>query len=350
MPSSILKNFKTSPKKKQPKVSIIIPTLNSAKVIANCLQSISNQSYKNIEIIIVDGGSTDNTISIAKNYKSKIILNKLVTAESAKAIGLKKSTGKFIALIDSDNILPEANWLVNMLLPFNDPQVIGAEPWSYTYRKKGGFIERYSALTGVNDPYALIANNYDRKNYLRSNWNGLNIKVIDYPKYQTFTLIRGKKIPSIGANGTLYNREAISQYFHSDYLIDVDLLNTLVNQINQLKFAKVKCGIIHTYCESSIIKFINKQNRRVVDLYNFQSLRPRLLISSQLSQNIVFGLYVILIFPMVIDTFRGFFKKPDVAWFFHPFACIITLYVYGINTLKYKIGILKPLNRKSWQQ
>jgi hypothetical protein len=53
---------------------------------------------------------------------------------------------------------------------------------------------------------------------------------------------------------------------------------------------------------------------------------------------------------MLIDTIKGYFKKPDPAWFFHPLACLITLYTYGLVTIKYKIGILKPLNRTQWQQ
>lgn len=52
--------------KKQPKVSIVIPTFNSEKTIKKTLETIINQTYQNIEIIISDNGSTDNTINIIK--------------------------------------------------------------------------------------------------------------------------------------------------------------------------------------------------------------------------------------------------------------------------------------------
>jgi len=142
-----------------PKIDIIIPTLNSAKVLPSCLKSILKQDYHHYQILIIDGGSTDQTLKIAKKFHCQIINNPLKTAEAAKALGLKKSKSEFIALIDSDNILPSKNWLTKMLLPFKDPEIIGSEPISFTYRQNAGFIERYSSLLGANDPYAYFNSN-----------------------------------------------------------------------------------------------------------------------------------------------------------------------------------------------
>ena len=59
-----------------PKVSFIIPTLNRERTIKACLKSIGDQTYPNKEIIIVDGGSRDKTLSIASKYATKIVLDK----------------------------------------------------------------------------------------------------------------------------------------------------------------------------------------------------------------------------------------------------------------------------------
>ena len=169
-----------------PSISIIIPTLNSSNVLEECLISIKKQNYPQtkIEILIIDGGSRDSTLQIAKKYNCLIINNSLKTAEAAKAIGVKIAKGEYIALIDSDNILPSKKWLKRMIQPLiKHPELIGSEPWSYTYRKNGGFIERYSSLTGVNDPYTLIAGNYDRKSYLHNNWTNLNLNIKNYEKF-----------------------------------------------------------------------------------------------------------------------------------------------------------------------
>ena len=339
---------------KQPTITVIIPTLNSANVLEHCLRSIRYQKYNQnkISIYIIDGGSTDKTKKIAVSYNCQIFKNKLKTAEAGKAIGVKKSKSDFVALIDSDNILPDKDWLTDILSPFaKHPKLIGSEPWEYTYRSGGGFIERYSALTGVNDPYTLIAGNYDRLNLLSGTWTGLTLKTKDYQNYLLVNLPPHKLLPTIGANGTIFKTDFIKKYFHGSYLYDIDLISHAQNQSHRpLLFAKVKIGIIHTFCESSVQKFYRKQLRRATDLYIYNQDRQYPLTKNNFLPSMFFSLYVITIIPVLFDTIRGYIKKPDPAWFFHPLACLITLYTYSIQTLRHLFGILKPINRQQWSQ
>lgn len=334
------------------KVSFVIPTLNAASVLGTCLKSIKKQDYKNYEIIITDGGSTDNTLKIAKKFQAKIFPNPLKTAEAGKAVGIKKAIGKYIALIDSDNILPTKNWLTkNINILEKNSQIIGTEPIKFTYRRHGGFIERYSALTGVNDPYAFISGVYDRQNLINFKWTGLKINQIDKGQYIEIKLKPNQSIPTIGANGTIFRTDFLQKNLKSDYLFDIDILSEVLNKTQKLLiFAKVKQGIIHTFCESSIKKFIRKQNRRITDFYSYQKLRQFNWSQTNHFGVIKFTLYTVLIIPMLFDTFRGFIHKPDPAWFFHPVACFITLYLYTLTTVKNKFGLLKQLDRKTWQQ
>lgn len=93
------------------KVSIIIPSYNSQDYLERCLDSVINQVYKNIEIIVVDDASTDKTKEIIKKYAEKdrrIIpfyqtTNKGVSA--ARNVGLKAATGEYILFVDSDDSL-----------------------------------------------------------------------------------------------------------------------------------------------------------------------------------------------------------------------------------------------------
>jgi len=87
-----------------PLVSIVIPTYNSQKTLERCLQSIRRQTYGNIEVIIVDGGSKDRTVSLAEIYGTKVISKKAGMSESTN-IGIKNSNGKYIYRVDSDVIL-----------------------------------------------------------------------------------------------------------------------------------------------------------------------------------------------------------------------------------------------------
>jgi glycosyltransferase involved in cell wall biosynthesis len=88
----------------EPVVSIIIPTKNSAKTLATCLDSIVNQYYKNIEIIIIDNHSTDNTMEIARRYTNAI---HTYGPERSFQInyGVQMASGKYIYRVDSDFVL-----------------------------------------------------------------------------------------------------------------------------------------------------------------------------------------------------------------------------------------------------
>lgn len=95
-----------------PKLSIIIPNYNYGNYIEETICSVINQNYKNLEIIVIDGGSTDNSVEIIKKYQSKI--NYWISesdAGQADAInrGLQVATGDYVAYINSDDVyLPNA--------------------------------------------------------------------------------------------------------------------------------------------------------------------------------------------------------------------------------------------------
>lgn len=90
--------------------SIIIPVYNSEKHLSECIDSVLAQSYKNIEIILVDNGSTDNSRKICEEYKRankniKLYKEKKPGASVARALGVKKATGDYILFVDSDDYI-----------------------------------------------------------------------------------------------------------------------------------------------------------------------------------------------------------------------------------------------------
>lgn len=90
-----------------PEVSIIMPTYNSEAYIKQALRSVFDQSYSNWELIIVDDGSSDSTVDIARNYQDrrlKILKNSCNQGVSySRNRGIKEARGKWIALLDSDD-------------------------------------------------------------------------------------------------------------------------------------------------------------------------------------------------------------------------------------------------------
>ena len=86
-----------------PKVSINIATYNSAKTLNKCLDSVRNQTYKNIQIVIMDSYSKDSTLDIAKSYGAKIVF--APTLATARKAGSDASSGEYIMILDSDQIM-----------------------------------------------------------------------------------------------------------------------------------------------------------------------------------------------------------------------------------------------------
>lgn len=91
------------------KVSIIVPVYNVEQYLERCIKSIQGQTYKNIEIILVNDGSTDDSLQICKGYEDDsrvIIVNKLNGGLSdARNAGLAVATGDYVAFIDSDDFI-----------------------------------------------------------------------------------------------------------------------------------------------------------------------------------------------------------------------------------------------------
>lgn len=91
---------------KQPKVVIIVTTLNSQKFIEKCLQSIFNQVYPNKEVWVVDNGSNDKTVDIVSEYPVKLIKNQRnVGVCEARNQAIEKSDSEYILVMDSDVVL-----------------------------------------------------------------------------------------------------------------------------------------------------------------------------------------------------------------------------------------------------
>lgn len=95
-----------------PILSVIVPVYNVEDYIIQCIDSILNQTLKNMEIIIVNDGSTDNIMNYIRDYKDeriRIINKKNGGLSSARNLGMNAAKGKYIAFVDSDDFLSEKN-------------------------------------------------------------------------------------------------------------------------------------------------------------------------------------------------------------------------------------------------
>lgn len=94
--------------KTRPLVSIVIPCYNSSKFVAETIDSVLNQSYKNIELIVVNDGSTDNSLSIIQQFtdnRIQLISKENAGVSAARNSGFKKAKGEFIMFLDADDLI-----------------------------------------------------------------------------------------------------------------------------------------------------------------------------------------------------------------------------------------------------
>ncbi|MFB3787338.1 MAG: glycosyltransferase [bacterium] len=109
-----------------PLVSVIVPALNEAATIPYTIQTLLEQSYKNLEIILVDDGSDDHTARIVQVFDPARVKYFRLAVRSGKAaalnFGLRRARGEFIVFIDSDSTL-ERDAVYEVLRPFSHPKV-----------------------------------------------------------------------------------------------------------------------------------------------------------------------------------------------------------------------------------
>lgn len=175
--------------KHNPKISIITPSYNQGKYIRTTIESISNQQYPNVEHIVIDGGSTDDTRDILSSYTHIKWLSEKDNGQSdALSKGLKMATGDIIGWINSDDYYeqrifdrvaeafsdPDVNWVVsnityqfdlNGTLQTNKTQKITYETLlanADLVRQQGAFYRREFLISaGGWDPQYYMVMDYD---------------------------------------------------------------------------------------------------------------------------------------------------------------------------------------------
>ena len=141
------------------KVSVVIPVYNSEKYIEKCLESVINQTYKNIEIIIINDGSKDNTGKLVKRYKEKderiiYLEQKNNGVSSARNKAIQVSSGEYIIFVDSDDTVDKD--YVKLLLSTIEKESLDIVACGYTDISVYGIIKlndfyKDKTLIGKND-------------------------------------------------------------------------------------------------------------------------------------------------------------------------------------------------------
>ena len=134
---------KTIHKMKKKRLSVIIPTYNEEKDILNCLESLKNQSYKNMEILVIDDGSTDNTRKLVRKFqKIKLIEGEHRGPGFSRNLGAKKAKGEILIFVDADMTF-DKDYLKDLVKPIlKDKNLLGTEEQFQTATNLNTFWSR----------------------------------------------------------------------------------------------------------------------------------------------------------------------------------------------------------------
>ena len=243
----------------QEKISIIVPIYNVEKYLERCLDSIINQTYKNLEIILVDDGSKDNCYSICEDYRKKD--NRIVTIHKengglsdARNIGLLKSTSNLICFIDSDDYI---DILYKNLIEFKaDISVCGfsheKEGMKSKYEKKE-YTETYDSQKALKKMIDLKAN------FSVCAWNKLYKKKlfdnIKYPKGCIYEDVATTYKVIDRANKIVYTSKSLYNYCFNEKSI------TKTEEFNDREMVRIKHA--NEMCEYIIKRYPSLENEYV---------------------------------------------------------------------------------------
>lgn len=160
---------------KDSKISIIIPIYNSEIYLKRCLDSVINQTYKDLEIILIDDGSTDKSYDICKQYslndsRIKLIHENNAGVSFARNIGLKNSTGEYIGFVDPDDFIESTMYekLFNHMNYEIDITMCNYNIWENDKNTQSNIKFNNNTISGNDLLYGI----FERK-YMGSLWNKL---------------------------------------------------------------------------------------------------------------------------------------------------------------------------------
>lgn len=306
-----------------PKVSFIIPTLNSEQTLEKCLLSIKKQNYPKhlIEILIIDGGSTDKTLVIANKYTAKILGNPYVYQEPAKEIGIKRASGKIAFFTDSDNIIVGKNWIKSMVLPYlQEPNTTVFLGQTVPAPDSNSF-DRYLGYLSTDPLTFFIYQNASTPRLFGNSYKAISSN----PNYSIYRFNISNHI-LIGQAQGLGVRTPFTKY--KKYIND-DILSVIKHLDKGSCLAFVPNAKVYHYHVKSINEFIKKYSWRtrnnLIQKHKGSGLinRQQYLNKSRQIRQFVFPIYALSIIFPIYDSIRLYTKYKDPVVFWHPIASLI---------------------------
>lgn len=333
------------------KLSIVVPIYNSEKSLKKCIESLINQTYKNIEIILVNDGSLDKSLEICNDYKKnddriKIINQKNQGAAIARKNGIENSTGDLISFVDSDDCICLDMYekiIKELILTKSDISICG-----YYFDYGGKLVPSFDKKKHHFKKDLLI--NYLKYDYIECMlWNKvfkrelfINIKYENHKKGEDLLLC----IQLINnAHAMCYYNEPLYYYYVNPNSImrskfKIDSLDELIIYDKQYNFFKQNINKFDEYEEYLVYKKLNCVIRIIRNMCDDLSYIKHRKVLKNLYYEMI-GLYdKIHNKTIILPILHGYYKKIKNFKYFY------LTYIYLYNKLrKIKIVFRKDLKK-----
>lgn len=198
----------------KPKLSVIVSVYNTEKYVEKCIDAILNQTYENIELLIIEDGSSDNSLNILKKYKNNNKVKLLVNKENkglsySRNRGMKEASGQYIGFIDSDDYIEEDYYKNLMTSIVREKADVAICDMKFKYM--------------TDNPYEVI------------------VKCCDYHKFNKLNVIDNGVAAS--ACNKVFSKKIITKYKFAEGKVNEDIAVVIPAIVNANKIAYAK----HTY-------------------------------------------------------------------------------------------------------
>lgn len=263
-------------------ISVIVPVYNVEKYLKKCISSIISQTYKNIEIILVDDGSTDKSGIICERFSKK---DKRVTIKhienlgvsNARNIGIEISKGDLICFVDSDDFLPNNSLEILYLNMINERSDLSCGKW----RK----------ITGKGS----FSNNYETKCIDTSNTKELikflEIEEVNGPVAKLFKreIIAQRNIRY--KSGVTIGEDAIFNFEYIKFCKIVSFVNDIVYHYNKLNANSATHNFCENFADFSLASAIAQSNAVLSDKVTKRSVEIQKIFSYRFLASVNYYLY-----------------------------------------------------------
>ena len=293
---------------KNPLISIIIPIYNAEKYLKECLNSVINQTYENIEIVAVNDGSTDSSLHILQDYakkdkRIKVYIKEKGGVSNTRNFALEKAKGEYIMFVDSDDYLSNNNVIEELANNINGYDIIRFGNYNLANNKLIEDKEVYKLKdeyqSGIVFINTTLSNIYTYGWYLWKYIYSKDLwKDISFPEGRIFedtytiykTILKAKKIKTLTTPiyTYRYNNVSLSKKINLKICKDmIETINESCEYVNKLDIPNQTKGLLLNNFSYSYISVVNAVN--IVDKEYRNEVRQLLENNKHLLENCKYG-------------------------------------------------------------